>query len=85
MTASRTLTVGSYDAKTRFSELIEQVESGDEITITRHGRPVARLIPIKKKHTAAERREAIDRIKQLRKGLTLKGLKIADLIREGRR
>lgn len=77
--------VGSYDAKTRFAELLEKAESGEEITITRHGKPVARLVPVKKKYTTAERRDAIDRMKRLREGLTLNGLKIADLIREGRR
>ncbi|HEX4053565.1 MAG TPA: type II toxin-antitoxin system prevent-host-death family antitoxin [Tepidisphaeraceae bacterium] len=77
-------TVGAYDAKTRFSELLARVEAGEEITITRHGSPVARLVPIKKKYSAAERREAIERIRQLQKGLSLGGLKIRDLIDEGR-
>ncbi len=77
--------IGAYDAKTHFSELLEKVESGAEITITRHGSPVARLVPIKKKYSTAERRAAIARIKQLSEGLSLGGLKIRDLIREGRR
>ena len=38
--------VGAYDAKTHFSELLEWVATGEEITITRHGVPVARLVPI---------------------------------------
>ena len=37
----RNNTVGAYDAKTRFSELLERVETGAEITITKHGTPVA--------------------------------------------
>ena len=77
--------IGAYDAKTHFSELLEKVESGAEITITRHGTPVVRLVPIKKKYSTAERRAAIARIKQLSEGLNLGGLKIRDLIREGRR
>ena len=36
--------VSVYDAKTHLSQLIARAESGEEITITRHGRPVARLV-----------------------------------------
>ena len=77
--------VGSYDAKTHFSELLAKVEMGEEITITRHGMPVARLVPVRRKHTSEERRAAIDRISKLRKGLRLNGLKIRDLVAEGRK
>ncbi|MGV0741465.1 type II toxin-antitoxin system Phd/YefM family antitoxin [Mycolicibacterium sp. XJ870] len=38
-------TVNVYDAKSRFSRLLAQVEAGDEIVISRHGRPIARLVP----------------------------------------
>jgi prevent-host-death family protein len=78
-------TVGAYDAKTHFSELLDRVESGEQITITKHGTPVAKLVPVKRRHTPAERRAAILRIKQLSNGLSLGGLKIRDLIEEGRR
>ncbi len=39
------LSVGAYDAKTRLSELLDRVEKGEQVVITRHGRPVARLVP----------------------------------------
>jgi prevent-host-death family protein len=77
--------VGAYDAKTHFSELLEKVAAGEEITITRHGTPVARLVPVKKQYTPEERRAAIERWTKLSKGLSLGGLKIRDLINEGRR
>ena len=38
-------TVGLFEAKTKLSELIDRVESGEELLITRHGVPVARLVP----------------------------------------
>ncbi|MGB3286482.1 type II toxin-antitoxin system Phd/YefM family antitoxin [Mycolicibacter algericus] len=38
-------TVNIYDAKTRLSRLLAQVEGGAEIVISRHGRPIARLVP----------------------------------------
>jgi prevent-host-death family protein len=85
MRLQHTGSVGAYDAKTHFSELLEKVEAGEEITITKHGTPVARLVPVAKIYTPAERREAIERIKTLSKGLSLGGVKIRDLINEGRR
>jgi prevent-host-death family protein len=39
-------TVGAYEAKTHLAELLDRVERGDTVVITRHGRPVARLVPI---------------------------------------
>lgn len=77
-------TVGAYDAKTRFSELIEKVEAGQEITITRHGTPVARLVPIRKTTSARDRRDAVRQWRESSKGITLGTLKLRDLINEGR-
>jgi len=37
--------VGTFQAKTHFSQLIERVSKGEEITITKHDKPVARLVP----------------------------------------
>lgn len=39
-------TVNVYDAKSRFSQLLNRVEAGEEIVIARNGRPVARLVPL---------------------------------------
>jgi prevent-host-death family protein len=39
-------TVGLFEAKTHLSELIARVEAGDEVIITRHNKPVARLVPV---------------------------------------
>lgn len=41
--------VGIHEAKTRFSELVARVESGEEIVIARGGKPVARLVPLAKR------------------------------------
>ena len=78
-------TVGAYEAKTHLSELLEKVEAGEEITITKHGAPVAKLVPVKKEVRPEERVAAIDRIQKRATGLSLGGLKVKDLIREGRR
>jgi prevent-host-death family protein len=42
------MTVGAFEAKTKFSELLERVSAGEEITITKHEKPVARLVPFEK-------------------------------------
>jgi prevent-host-death family protein len=85
MRPSEANTVGAYEAKTHLAELLERVESGEEITITRHGSPVARLVPVRRKATADERGAAIRRIRTLSAGLRLRGLKVKDLIAEGRK
>ena len=64
-------TVGAYEAKTHLSELLEKVEAGEEITITKHGAPVAKLVPVKKEVRPEERVAAIDRIQKLAAGLSL--------------
>ena len=38
--------IGAFEAKNKLGSLLDRVESGEEIVITRHGKPVARLIPI---------------------------------------
>jgi len=40
--------VNIHEAKTHLSRLVERVEAGEEITIARAGRPVARLVPVKR-------------------------------------
>lgn len=77
--------VGAYEAKTHLSELLEKVEAGEEITITKHGAPVAKLVPVKKEASPEERAAAIGRIQKLASGLSLGGLRVKDLIGQGRR
>jgi prevent-host-death family protein len=77
--------VGAYEAKTHFSELLGRVEAGEVVTITRHGAPIARLIPAQRESTPEERAAAIEELKKFGHGRSLGGLKIKDLINEGRR
>jgi len=81
----RSNSVGAYEAKTHLSELLEKVEAGEEITITKHGAPVAKLVPVRKGASTEQRTAAITRIQKLAAGLSLGGSKIRDLINEGRR
>lgn len=41
-----TTIVGAFEAKTHLSALLDRVEQGEEVVITKHGRPVARLLPV---------------------------------------
>lgn len=77
--------IGVHEAETHFAELLGRVEAGEEVTITRLGAPVAKLVPVKRQSTPEERRAAIENWRKSRAGLTLGGLKIKDLINEGRR
>lgn len=57
---ARITNFGTADAKARFSELLARVEGGETITIQRHGKPVAKLVPAGPKYSAEERRQAIE-------------------------
>ena len=67
--------IGAFEAKTKLGQLLDRVEAGEEIVITRRGKVVARLVPPG---------EAARRIREMRKGVTLGGLRIKDLVSEGR-
>lgn len=64
-------TIGAFEAKTHFSALLEEIERGQEVTITKHGRPVARLVPIAAGKTMSVD-DAIEGLRQLRARLNLK-------------
>lgn len=77
-------TVGAFEAKTHFSALLEKVENGEHIIITKHGHPVAKLVP-----TGGSDRElskqTIARIKSFREKHTLGKVNWKTLRDEGRR
>lgn len=76
------------EAKARFSELLGRAEAGEEITIRRHGEPVAKLVPVAPKLTVEERRRRRIEFQEWRRahGPTLgSDLTIRQLIEEGRR
>lgn len=77
--------IGAYEAKTHFSALLDRVEKGEQVSITRHGRVVAVLTP---PPGVPDRtvEEAIADIMALRKGRRLgEGLSVRDLIDAERR
>ena len=85
MESSKLNAVGAYEAKTKFSQLLERVAAGEEITITRHGNAVAKLIPVRPCHSIDRRKEAIKKMRELANRQRLEGLRINDLKAEGRK
>ena len=78
------ITVGAFEAKTHLSSLLERVAQGEEIIITRHGKPLARLVPV----NVADRSRidsAISKLKVMRKNCTLDDISWQTLRDEGRR
>jgi prevent-host-death family protein len=77
-------TIGAYEAKTHFSALLEQVEKGERVIITKHGRPIVTMSPVEGTDQMTKR-AAIEKIKALAKTRTLGGLDWKSLRDEGRR
>jgi prevent-host-death family protein len=78
-------TVGAFEAKTKLSELLDKVAAGEEFTITRHGEPVAKLVPVKPVRSKKKIEALIEEIKRTRKGTSLGGLSIKELVNAGRK
>ena len=71
--------VGAYEAKTHLPRLLERVRKGERITITKHGTPIAMLVPVE---TAGQRRtvaETIEEIRRFRRGVRPKGNRLCTI------
>ncbi len=76
--------IGSYEAKTHLPRLLEEVQRGEALIISKHGVPVAMLVPVPE----GRRRDpgqVVGALREFRKGITLRPLALHDLIEEGRR
>ena len=78
------ITVGAFKAKTHLSSLLDRVAEGEEVVITKHGKPVARLVGAAQ-FDRERVNEAFEKLKLLRKQTTLGGLPWEMLRDEGRR
>ncbi len=79
--------IGVYDAKTQLPKLLDRVSRGERFLITRHGRPVAQLVPAESEESV-DVNEIIRRMQewQEQQGPTLgRGLTIQELREAGRR
>lgn len=76
--------VGAYEAKTHLPALLKRVSKGEKITITKHGAPVAYLVPVEKS-VAISSQQVISELRAFSKGRKLGKLSIKEMIKEGRR
>ena len=74
--------IGAYDAKTHLPQLLERVSKGERFTITKHGRPVAELLPYSGRD-AERARNAVARVRDLRETLSRRGVRLRDVLRRG--
>ncbi len=66
--------IALYDAKNGLSALVQEVEeTGEEIIITRHGKPAARLAPVELSPSQEQREAALERLRKLQEKLALEG------------
>jgi prevent-host-death family protein len=85
-------TIGLFEAKTHLSELVARVEQGEEVIITRHNKPVAKLVPIGEvpSDVVERRREAIAGLQAIGREMAARGgpvtrEEILQWVQEGRR
>ncbi len=76
-------TIGAYEAKTHLPSLLDQVEHGETITITKHGREVARLVPVTPPSEKPD--SVIDALRSARSGVRIGRLSVRKMIDDGRR
>ena len=73
--------IGAYEAKTHLPKLLERVEKGERFVITRHGRPVAELVPVSERDTKRVQR-ALTSLRDMRKTFAKRGLKLKSVLRK---
>jgi prevent-host-death family protein len=56
--------VGAFEAKNKLGQLLDLAEQGEEVTITRHGKPVARIVPAATEDRRGEARAANRRMRE---------------------
>jgi prevent-host-death family protein len=78
-------TVGLFEAKTHLSELIARAERGEEVVITRHNKPVAKLVPVRRapKERASQRERALAALQNF-EPIAVHGATLDELIDAGR-
>ncbi len=74
--------VGAYEAKTHLPKLLERVKKGERFVITKHGQPVAELVPVSGSEPERTKR-AIDDLKDFRADLMQRGVRLRDLLDKG--
>ena len=77
--------VGAFEAKNKLGTLLDWVEAGDEVIITRRGRAVARMVSATARHNRDDARRAADALLEITRSWRLDGLTVDALKTDGRR
>ena len=78
-------TIGAFEAKTHLSSLLDRVEKGETITITRHGVPAALLVPVAQTGPTLTHQEIVEGMRALRKRVKPGKMSVHEMVMEGRR
>ena len=78
-------TIGAFEAKTLLSSLLDRVEKGETITITRHGVPAALLVPVAQTVPNLTHQEIVEGMRVLRKRAKPGKMSVREMVMEGRR
>jgi prevent-host-death family protein len=76
------MTIGTFDAKTHLSEMLDEVQKGMDYIITKRGVPIAKLVPFSENKKT--RREVIQELEEIRKRTTGTPFDIREAIEDGR-
>ena len=74
--------LGAYEAKTHLPKLLERVQKGERFVITKHGHPIAELIPIGERDSEVVK-QAVNDLRSLKSELRKRGVHTKDLLNEG--
>ena len=77
--------VGTFEAKTHLSALLDRVAKGEKITITKHGIPAAMLVPVDESQRTLSHTEVVAGMRALRKRVKAGKMSVREMIHEGRR
>lgn len=77
--------IGTFEAKTHLSALLDRVAKGEKITITKHGIPAAMLVPVDESQRTLSHTEIVEGMRALRKRVKTGKMSVREMIHQGRR
>ena len=78
-------TIGAFEAKTHFSQLLDRVAQGETITIARHGEPAALLGPVRPVAAKLPHAEIVKGMRELRRRVKPGKMSVRQMVEKGRR
>lgn len=76
--------IGAFEAQTHLPQLLRRVEAGERFVITRHGRPLAELVPLRSRDSGKVQ-SAIDALKEFQRTHSLCGTPVRQMVEEARK